>query len=123
MFKQRIFLLVLLASITCLTSSCEYTAAKLTADKALKHWAYTDYFFQGLDKRAQQREGEQEPILDYSSWCTEIYNPRIEYANYCQKQSQGGIITSPLMPFDVWKQTEYSNSLERQKQFMEPAKK
>ncbi len=112
MLKTRVGLIVLLAMVAILNQGCvEYGIAKLTADSTQSRSAYSDYIFHELEIRAQHPDGEQNPILSLDKWRDDIYYPHLEYANYCQKYSQGGVIVGSLMPYEIWKQTEYKKML------------
>jgi len=116
MSKTRVGLLFFLAFLTCLSQGCvELAISKISSDSTQLHSAYAGYFTHEIEMRAQQPVTNQSPILAIDKWSEDIYHPQIEYADYYQKNAHDGIIVGPLMPFEIWKQTEYKQLLEDRK--------
>jgi|SRR5438128_8352308 len=66
---------------------------------------------------ALQHSGEpSHPIMPKDEWLAEIYRPRIEYAKYYVRYTKSKSPTTPLIPYEAWKKTEYKKLIPNEKE-------
>jgi hypothetical protein len=84
------------------------------ATSAGEHSAYTDYLFTAMaHNQSLTQQGQQiEPILSEPIWLNEVYKPKLAYAYYYDSNRN---LSNNIIPFEIWKKTDYPKFLEQQK--------
>ena len=97
------------ACVPVLTSVIAYDAAVSSQE----HAAYTDYLLkmQAKNKTLQQTSEQPEPIITKAKWVSDVYRPKLEYAEYYVKHTGTNSSATASLSFEVWKETEYPKIL------------
>lgn len=78
-----------------------------------EHAAYADYLIdaQAKNKALEQTGQTPRPIMPEVNWTTDVYEPRLEYADYYTETIDKNALSVRVLTYEEWKETEYPKIL------------
>ena len=78
-----------------------------------EHAAYADYLIdaQGKNKALEQTGLSARPIVPEGQWTTDVYEPRLEYADYYAEFTGTNALPAHVLTYEEWRQTAYPKIL------------
>ena len=113
--KHQMYRLFLLLGLSLLLQGCVPIATGVITYNAGvshgEHVAYTDYLIatQARNKESKGVGKPSQPILAEKQWYTDIYQIRLNYADYYKWSIEHGVPAESVVLFENWNETERQN--------------